>query len=114
MKKFLLSTLVSFASFTGAYASNEIVNTVVSEEIEATGLQASEVQRTVDLEKLEADFNCFTTIKVRDKEGSETNIHFSTKTESAIDCMEKGKGYANLYEAAGYEILSYKNSFGVE
>ncbi|WCM43598.1 hypothetical protein MG290_14510 (plasmid) [Flavobacterium sp. CBA20B-1] len=115
MKKILLSALVGLASYTGAYASNEIVsNTVNTVETLNFPIETLKIEAFTENYNLEFSYNCRTTIRVKDKEGLQTEVNLNTNTSNADECIERGLQFASLYEAAGFEITHYNNSFNIE
>ncbi len=111
MKKILLSTIVGFASYSGAYASNEIVNNnIISQKVEVTELQPG-FNKANQLEEVDPVYNCFTKMTIKDKEGATSSVYLKTTTSSSDACKEKGEQYKNLYVMAGFEISEYENNF---
>ncbi len=115
MKKFLLSMLVSCASFAGAYASNEIVtNTNSNEKNIKIAVETVNTQIIKHVDKIDFAYNCHTLIRIKDNEGVQTEVNLDTNTDNADDCIAKGLQFAALYEAAGFKITHYRNTYNLE
>lgn len=99
MKKILLSAIVGFASYTGAFASNEVVK-------DTFNLAQNERENSIDfdaLDKVENDNNCFNYFNVS-RGGVTTLVRLDSHASSSEDCYSQGKAHANIYREAGFEV----------
>ncbi|WCM43538.1 hypothetical protein MG290_14530 (plasmid) [Flavobacterium sp. CBA20B-1] len=100
MKKILLSALVGLASYTGVYASNEIVYGIsISKEVESCIIETANDL----LYEVESDINCFNFFLVR-KDGVETLVKLESFAQNDVDCFSQGKAHAEIYQNVGYEV----------
>ncbi|WCM43599.1 hypothetical protein MG290_14515 (plasmid) [Flavobacterium sp. CBA20B-1] len=112
MKKILLSALVGLASYTGVYASNEIVsNTVNTVEYEFSNLITNLNSTTESVNDFDPKYNCFTRFTFTDKEGLPSEHYSKTTTSSAEACSQKGQEQKQLFELAGYVVSDYSNNY---
>lgn len=86
MRKYVLLTLMCFASSTGAFASNEVTNEIIiSEEIAP---------------------NCFVYLDMYDNTGSIVQITFEITASAEDDCHAQARDLINLLINAGYVLIS--------
>lgn len=115
MKKNLLLLLVSFASYAGAFASNEIVTNANSNAKKSKDIIESVNADIVKVaeDKIDFTYNCHTIMRIKDNEGLQTEVNLDTNADNAEDCIAKGLKFATLYEVAGFKITHYSNSYNL-
>lgn len=101
MKQIFLSTLLCLVGYTGAYASNEVVNDlVISEEIETGKFKGLD-----SFELVFSDNNCFAYMELITPTGIRIFADFSTYATSHDDCDEQVQAEFRLYEEMGYTFI---------
>lgn len=101
MRRYLLSTILCLTGYLGAYASNEVTESmVISEEIEM-----SKFEDLNSSELMFSDYNCWAEFKVISPLGQEQTLGFGSFASSQEDCNNQIASERGIYEEAGYTIV---------
>jgi stage V sporulation protein SpoVS len=109
MRQIFLSTLLCLAGYTGAHASNEVVNDLaISQERQIMNFEAVNIDA---VDKLTVAPNCFVKIEALDMYGVPSFLSFEIEADNEEDCHDKANQYIQVFELMGYTILSVEIDF---